>query len=101
MTRLIKTNIKTSDEGQRLDHLRSCAVQGSLYRLPLPSMKGESIWSKVVSGLNDKAMAFIVNAVLDVLPHHVNLKRWNKLDTRSCSLIMWPRPDINVCLKQY
>ena len=49
-------------------------------------MKGESIWDEVVSGLNDKAMIFVVNAVLDVLPHHVNLKRWNKLDTRSCSL---------------
>ena len=93
----IKTNVKTSDERQRLDHLRSCSAQVCVYCLP--SMKGESIWSEVVSGLNDKAVALVVDAVLDVLPHRVNLKSWNKSNTRSCSLCGQDQT-LNACLKQ-
>ena len=48
----------------------------------LTSMSGEHIWSKVVSNLNDRVAAFVTNVIQVVLPHKVNLMRWNKTDNR-------------------
>ena len=80
----VRSQIEKGDIQSRLEQLKSCSVQGSVHRLP--SMSGERIWSNVVSNLNDRVAAFVINAVQDVLPHKVNLMRWNKTDSRECPL---------------
>ena len=84
MKHQIKSTIQLRDVNHRLDHLKSCVVQGSVFRLP--SFKGEDIWSKVVSLFNDKVFSFVINSIQDVLPHNVNLSRWRKSDTKKCPL---------------
>ena len=84
MKHQIKSTIQLRDVNHRLDHLKSCVVQGSVFRLP--SFKGEDIWSKVVSRFNDKVFSFVINSIQDILPHNVNLSRWRKSDTKKCPL---------------
>ena len=80
----VKSQVEKGDIQKHLEHMKSCSVQRSMYCLP--SMSGERIWSKVVSNLNDRVAAFIISAVQGVLPHKVNLMRWNKMNSRECPL---------------
>ena len=52
----------------------------------LPPTGSEEIWTKVVSHLNDRVLSFVMNAILDVLPHNNNLKHWGKTDSKVCPL---------------
>ena len=90
MKHQIKSTIQLRDVNHRLDHLKSCVVQGSVFRLP--SFKREDIWSKVVSRFNDKVFSFVINSIQDVLPHNVNLSRWRKSDTKSVYSLVQTKP---------
>ena len=87
--------IQLQDTNQHLDHLKSCVVQGSVFRLL--SFKGEEMWSRVVSRFNDKTFSFVIDSIVDVLPHKVNLNKWQESDTRKCPLC---DSDLDACVEQ-
>ena len=79
-----KSNINTEDSIRCSEYLKSCKIQGSVHHLPPTG--SEEIWTKVVSHLNDRVLSFVMNTILDVLPHNNNLKRWGKTDSKACPL---------------
>ena len=69
-----KSAVSKRDTEKRVHHAKSLKCQGQVFRC---CDEGPStIWATAVQQLPPELLKFSLNAVQDILPHHVNLARW-------------------------
>ena len=80
----VKRRIQEKDSNDRLSQLEKLEKQGQM----IASVEENEIeiWANTVQSLPAQQMRFVLNAVVDTLPHNANLHLWGKKETDACPL---------------
>ena len=82
---VVKKSIKEEIQSTWNNHIKSLIVQGKFLDL-LSMEKSDITWKSIMYNLPRGVLKFAINASIDTLPTHSNLRRWGRKSDGKCKL---------------